>query len=813
MSIDTVFQSAGGGAATSALDYLRDAFGDISSVANSNNGLTDNANTNPNAQYFGNDDAPKYSKKLLLVKDLIKLDRKLWINGSPTYQIVWDKTFPGVYGYLFGLNINLFKGEDGRVVVQASGNAATSVGFGLTGKVRKVLWSAGSSTSSTFSSLIDNVAATAVPCTSVLGTGVDTAIVTQRITLISQNSALQTDDLHDYRMIDPAAAGTIWLSGAEVYFENAGANIEAFPGSTYIDKVKNTTAAGVSMPLASFGSSMGGKQLIYKTPVNTYASLDTGCSTIINAGFGLSGTNLFNVNTGTGQSYSPGDGLVVWAGTSTYAGVIRSISTDTLTLFPTLPFGLTGPFYRSFRSGPTYSISSTHYIARKVIKFQDYPGFAPDNTVTDYPYSKQISSLGDEYMVWGTNWRIGASTGLSENSLTFQGGSGFIQMDGYFSAMEISYLSPPGLGFTVSVNGLPAWNTSGYTNVTHTLVTDLANQWNSVRLSPTTAGGTALIESVTLYERAGAIGLSAGMLAEIATIPAYAGLTTGPSEFPQGLARRLYAGQLGAYAAIPDTAVPGGFMGQMISVSCPINFYGNGFAVHGDFSSGGTILIDGITAITTLGTRIPLTEGYHSLFLQTTGDTSLISAVDIFGSRRDIENKQTVLTSKKRTVNLPLSDYFKWYKIDVVGMQGGIRVARNGKWAHCSGTIRFTSAVAPHIPFYITGLNVDSRWSNYFGGPAFFSEPVGRGRLDDNSTANIYKLEFFVQQQAFGQLPQVLTAFYPSVTTHAGTAPVVYTEADAAAPLALAAGDILTFEFKVPILGWEPFEALEIPYE
>lgn len=627
---DTLFTS-GLGAAGDASDYLRDVFSDVSLPATNNSGLTSTASTNPFGDFFANDDATTYGVKTLFIKDATLIeDRSKWINDKPTYRIIWNETFPAAKGYLFG-NI--------QTSVQA-GLASKAVfdnldGFGVVGKIRRVTWIVDGSAAATNTAqqALDGVNTTTISFSAIAG---DAPVYRQHST------TNETNDLHDFRLT-AIQVGNLKALGVQVYYENSGTNVNQDPGVTYVDKSKITTTTGATFALPAYGSSLGGHALAYKTSSSGYALSAIGASSVTSVAQGSSGTNLLTVSTGHGASFPAGTGFVVPQGTSMYVGVVRSVSTDTLTVSPTLPFGLTNLIYSMWHAGPTYAISSTFFQLSKTLDLSTLFGGS----------AAQIDPEG-KYNVWSSN--IGLSSANGVNAAFFNGASGFINIGGYFCAAEIETNGATTvniLNATMCIDGLPAWSintglTAGITR--RTVFTDGGPGWHQISIQPGTSMGGIGFSRVTLYNRKDDVGVTFGRLAGFDTLQTYTErFAVNSTMIALGTYRRVFSDQLpflGSWVRGVTLSAAGGalYYGASTNSNITYEFYGKNFAFVGTAASAATMTIDGVGTPNTFNSMISVaTEGFHKVsYTVGAGATAQIEAFDYARTKAELVSDQIV---------------------------------------------------------------------------------------------------------------------------------------------------------------------------
>lgn len=646
MSLDLLFSNQSGAAAAAGSDYEKDVFPDVSLLADSNSGLTDTALTNPTRALVDNGDATAFQAKTLLIKGTqLIADRTKWIGQKPTYQIIFDQPFPALFAYAYGsftteslTAIAPWGGQDSPLNSQKYLKfSQADDGIGVTGKIRRLQWLVQGDTSSTATAMrvTDGSNTSTINFSGVAATS-DTAN-TAKFAAYAHQSSNETNNLHTFQLV-AQQQNTLKVVGVVVYYENSGANIQNFAGDTYVNKEKVSTSSGATFAVPAFGSSMGGVFSVAKSTAG-YSLTVQGWSPIVGSAVGSSGTNLIDVSAGTGSSYQIGMGIVAAQGTSMYVGMVRSISTDTLTMHPTLAFGISSFIYSSWLSGATYPISQT------MMSLETSIGASNMNGLTS-----AVLDPNGRFALWGAN--VGMTQSL--NSLpgyVFRGASGFLQIDGYFQGVDIELLGN-GQRFhaTMSVNGLPAWSeNAGVTgSFRRTLLTNAGNCWNSVVVGAGASMGAVMITGINLYTSQPPSGISYGVLSYQRVNQAETNRgAQNATFFSLGVERRVYADQLflsGAWTRGLSTGVAGGAFYYGSSTNCALDFqyYGKDMAVLGSFPAGSTLTIDGAGVGLSAGLVIPVaSNGFHTVRI-TTGSTATIQALDFFAPYDEVVCKQNV---------------------------------------------------------------------------------------------------------------------------------------------------------------------------
>ncbi len=638
-SHDTLFTNDSG-AAAGPIAYVQDVFPDVSLSPSANTGLTSNANTNPFSMSFSNDDGTRYGVKTLYIKGFTLIaDRSKWISNKPTYLINWTENFPQVVGYCFGaVNLNAKTGQN----YIDFANAAD--GIGVNGVIRRAAWLIDSNTSATATSqnVVDGSNGTTNDFSK--SSADSQAISSVKYRPYFHAASNETYDLHDIRMI-ALQGGNMSVIGVMVYFENSGKNIDQFPGSTYVNKSKVTSVQGATFALPALGSSLGGKSMVYKTASSGYAVDSISATTMTTLGSGTSGSALLNVTTGTGGSFLAGYGLAVTSGANgntLYVGNVVSVSTDTLTMNPVLPYNITNAnVYRSWYNSASASINASLMQLAYQIDF---------SSVNRTGLSGGIMDPQGGYAFWGSNIGLTQINGLAAAAFS-SGGVGFMQVDGSFGAAEIEIIGNGIFHATLSVNGVPGASVNvGQTGpLRRTIFAEGGPGWNSFAIQPGVSLGLVGISKVNLYQRRRDIGVTFGALSEFETLQSYGDRgTINSTMMSLGLHRRIYADQMslgGSFARGQTTGAAGGviYYGTATSAVYTQTYYGKNFAIIGT-AGGGTLALDGAgIGLTFNAMQSVATEGFHTVtYASGTGATSVLQAFDYVRSTGEFRNLQTV---------------------------------------------------------------------------------------------------------------------------------------------------------------------------
>ena len=646
MSKDTLFTNDAG-AAGGTTDYVKDVFADVSLPASNNSGLTSSASTNPLGGSFANDDAPKYSAKTLYIKDFVLIeDRSKWVSDKPTYKIIWHENFPGADGYLFG-NFSLQAepgdqwalGKTRQLIVTAK---SIGDGIGVTGVIRRVAFLVNDNISATATAqvVVDGANGGTIDFSSLADASDRTKQA--RFSAFAHAAANETRDLHDIRLTS-LQSNTLSLVGVVVYFENTPANIDTFPGVTYVDKSKISTTSGSSLALPSYGSSLGGRALVYKTQTSGYALSALSASTIQSTGTGSAASANITVTTGHGASFKVGYGVVAGSGLTAYVGGITAISTDTLTVFPALNFAVAGPIYRAWNSGLSAGINASLMMLANQIDFSQVVGGV----------TLPILDANGKYAMWGMN--VGVTLVDSEIAAVLTPGTGALTVEGRFSAADFETIGNGILHATFSINGIPQWSiNAGQTGIVkRNIFSDAGPGWHRLQMSVGTSQGTVGIQKINLYQRAYNQGITFGQLAEFETNQAYTTRAAINATFSAlGLERRVFADQI-YFKGISNwrrgytTGVAGNHYYEGAS-GCIMQFqyYGQHVGILG-VPGGGTLTIDGGGVGLTFGHMLTVaSEGWHTVqYTVGTGASAQIHGIDFSRTSSEIKNLQKFTTS------------------------------------------------------------------------------------------------------------------------------------------------------------------------
>lgn len=655
MAVDTLFQPVSGAGSASSGDYVKDHFLDTSRPANNNTSLTSTTLTNPLQFNLNNTDTPTYGVKTLFIKDATLIeDRNLWVSRKPTYEIQFTEYIPGVRAYAVG-NIRVRNSTKGKVIELRSIHDQ----FGVTGVINQIAWNLSTS---------DQATATADNYTDGVGIGTfnfgngSTDSTSQGVTkfnLYLHSATPSTSDIHTFLLDANQAGGTLAIEGVVCYFSPA--NIVCRPGSTYNDKNLIVTTTGATLPLATIAGSLGGRSVIYKNSTGSYVQATQEPANLSTIGQGSSGTNLISVSAGAGASFSSGNGIVVTnAGSSQYFGIVASVSTDTLTVGPTLAIGLSGTLYKVFSSGPTFAIGSTAYSVSRVLDFYEL-----NNTVQTGNFGVTLS--GDmyfadptfKYYAWGKDLQFQTIDGYI--GLGFRGNTNaFLQIDGNFSAVDIEYMSNGIFNATFSICGAPAWSQNvGSSGVfRQTIFTNAGVGNKNIVMVPGQSHTGVVITKINLYDMNFPTGLTAGLLSEYDSFMTKVNRngTENATISQLGPMLRIYADQLnlqGGWTRGASSAFSGGVAYFGATANCVLNFqyFGKDFALLGTEGGSMTLTLDGAsigTGFNALKTVASMT--WHSLALTyKAGATSVIQALTY---ERPTQGRLNSLQTKEPRVDL-----------------------------------------------------------------------------------------------------------------------------------------------------------------
>lgn len=642
--------SGGGSGTTGTIQFVQDAFTDITDLPTVNTGLTDNANTNPLGNKFLDDNSVRYGIKTLMVSQIVPIqDRSKWlvVAGSvqPTWQIVFDESYPQIQAYAFGAITTASKFGQLNLVFGTQNS-----GICINGVMSRAAFILNPDVNTeAFTIYVDGVSESTGSISAITG---DAAFMNNqnRYYTLVHSASNETNDIHDIRLVcTSSTAINLFISGIQVYYQNSGSNINVQQGNNYVNKQKVVSTVGASMPLASYGSSLGGKLLVYQTSSSgvTYSALS--CTTLGTSCVGTSGTNLLNLFTGTGASFAAGYGVITYNGSTMYVGIIQSMSTDTATVYPTLSFGISAQFlYRTWNANATVAINASFHQLSQVLDFGQQ---------AKRGLSEPIFGPKNSYAFWGNNTTLSSSS--SGNAVSMYGGTGVMVIEGYFTAAEVEFSNNNSTcNFTVSINGLPAWSyapgTSSSVGNKKTLFTDAGSGWNSVQISagasnPSAAGTAIDIAKFNMYTRKADPSIAFGRLAELETLQTFTDRGAVNATFINpGTYRRIYADQLPLFSGTSNwvkiagiTYAAGSAYQGSTAASISFQYYGKNVALIGTAATNASLIIDSIGFPNTFNTNIVVpTEGFHTLTytLAASSGTCTINAIDFAKSLNELKD-------------------------------------------------------------------------------------------------------------------------------------------------------------------------------
>ena len=641
-------QASGGG---SSGDYVIDSFLDISLPATNNTGWSTSILKNPLSVSLGNDDNPKFEYKTLWVKDLILIqDRTKWVNGSPTYTVVFTENYPGVYAYVYG-NVRLRSVANGLSVdLRAAGD-----GFGITTIGRRVHWFLNSTdVAAQSASVFVDGALNGVTQTY---TGVANTVGVNKYDARWNATTSDTRDIHDYRLQQNNAV-TFNVSGVGVFFEISAGVIDCFPGSTYVNKDKKTTTTGATLavPTLSQGTTatIGAVSTIYKNSSGGYALSTVERTRMQTTGSGTGGAGSVTVDTGTGASFPIGSGIAIQsAGSTHYVGMVTNVSTDTLTVIPNLASSMSGIIWKTWQAGGSYPISATLYqngfsfdpYVANTLGDQNSFGGAGQNILYYQDPVNRFRAFGQSIIVSAVDGNLGVMPLVSK---------AFLDITGDFVAAELEWTATPGvtniIHATYAINGCGQVMSQlqGVTgSFKQTVFTDGVPGWNQFSIGfGATHYGVALTK-VNMYQLAKPSGVTLGALAAFETYGTQVKRTaTNATMLTLGTNQRLYADQLyytGAWTRGVTVNAAGGVMYQGVSTNavCTINYFGKDFAVIGSLGASQTVALNGTQTGGSLGYLVSVaTLGFHQVVISGLGNSPAIHAFDFCRPRSELINLQ-----------------------------------------------------------------------------------------------------------------------------------------------------------------------------
>lgn len=656
--------------------YVQDVFPDVSDTPSSNSGWSSTLSNNPLNNLYGNDDFPRFGPKTLWIKDLVlEPNRQLWVNGEPTYRVVWNEPFPSAQGYIFG-NIQIIRNVDQTFVrVRSVGD-----GFGVGGVFARCMFLmvGNTSTSATGTASVDGVSnATVVDWSNLAGAN---PANTPMYAATVHAAANETYNIHDFRLTAVQAGSVFNIAGVVVYSENSSLTIDQFPGTTYNNKTRSITSSNTSITLPVFGASLGGRSTIWKTAASGYSMSTIGVSTISSVATGTIATNILNLTAGQGASFSAGYGVISSFGNSFYVGVIQSISTDALTVYPTLPFGISNTIYRYFQSGQSLALNASLNILSYTFG---------STQITRSGFTSTYLDPSMNFAVWGTNLGTTLIDGINP-AVSFASAAGFLQCEGYFSAVEVEWagMSWGILSGTMVVNGLPVYNHNniGFTGILKkTVFLEAGPGWNNCAFFPGSSHINVGISRINMYGRNRDISASFGVLASFDTLQSFVPGAANATAISPGVYKRIFADQINFGASflrgIGGTHAGGiGYNSNTAGASFVFQYYGTHFALIGGSYlaiAGGSlnILVDGVSTygFTHLNQVIKCSSlTFHKLQVNILGGTNIISAIDFFRTTGEMNNLQTLSNLYSPLVLNTPSSVTEWtsYPLTITGTGG-----------------------------------------------------------------------------------------------------------------------------------------------
>ncbi len=279
-----------------------------------------------------------------------------------------------------------------------------------------------------------------------------------------------------------------------------------------------------------------------------------------------------------------------------------------------------------------------------------------------YGFSQTLFDPQGQYAFWGNN--IGYTVIDGNQCAVFLGASGFMQMDGYFSAAEIETLGS-GIFATISVNGIPSWSqNAGQTGVVKkTIFTDAGPGWNSFNIGAGASLGLLGLQRINLYQRSRDFGVSFGALVDFDLAQTFTNRDAiNASLMALGGVRRIYADQIyfkNTWLRGQTWTVPGGayYQGASTNGSFSFQYYGTHYGIVGTLNAGSTLTLDGVGVTSTVNVMQSVaTLGFHTIAY--TGGTAIISAIDyvnpVYRSRVDATIAPIPIAAQQASVSPPI---------------------------------------------------------------------------------------------------------------------------------------------------------------
>lgn len=667
----------GGGSGSNLFDQT--SFQDTVLPASNNSGLTSTVGTNPLNGYFGNDLAPRWMAKTLWIKDLIRVeDRTLWIQGRPTYKVVWHESFPGADGYLFGDVVATGTQETKNYLLTGVGD-----GFGVSGVIRRVQWifRPGNNLSATAAQTVDGVSTGNLSVGGIAsGDALNTYPQKSIYSLITHAATNETRDLHNYQ-ITANQFSSLYVQGVVVYYNIPGSGIDCAPGTGYLNK-SQVSPSGSSLVFPDGASSLlGGAAGIQFTSQGNYGLTSVLVPSTSSIAIGTINTNLLSLSTGTGASFPVGSAVYVPNGSTYYVGVVSNVSSDVITVGPTLPFGISNTISQVFKVGASFIIGSSLY--KQSLDYQptvQNRGMNASFTPTPDSLINQSSPYLD-WRVWGFTHQFVYGLTLGSGFSTYSNGlsgvtlglvpagvSSFLQVDGRFSALEAEWMVGISTSLSASfvVDGLAFSSLSEGASLAPGLIrrvifTDAGVGWHSVRMN---WGGSTQVALTRLigYRPSVSKSVTLGLLAE-ADIPqsftvrtsavGSTGLQNGLTTMAWGNIRRIYADSLPHGASwtfvqglnLPYAAGGAQLVTDTVGRTISFQYFGTQYSIIGNPGATVGITVDGSPDVagstfnTWLGTG--LTLGFHTVSITAQAPasfTTVISAIDFLSPVGELTN-------------------------------------------------------------------------------------------------------------------------------------------------------------------------------
>lgn len=652
MSTDLLLFQSQSSATSGVSDFVNQEFQDLSLPSSANTGFSSTVSTNPFGNFYSNDDVLRYRTKTLWVKDMVLIqDSSKWINRQPTYQIIWNQTFPPIQGYCSG-GASIQRTQSGaRILLQEPGDS-----FGVGGIFSNVMWIVAGEATGNLS--------LATSTDAIVGTPLAIAANQPYAGSVKYSGYLHqasnaSRNIHDFRLSVPTGAiqGGADILGCIIFYSNAGNNPEVFPGNTYISKNRTSTSVGASFQAPTSFTSRGGKSCVYKNSNASYGITTTPIPDILTNATGSANTNLLTVNTNQGASFPIGTGIFAAMGTSIYYGVVTNRASDTLTVGPTLPnYGTSALLFQLWQAGSGYSLASGYSLSFQYQPWSQggtfFGGAGAGGVVAPSASRFVFQEPTTLYRVFGGTASILSGTSLSPGmgqtyGLQIAGAGQFLQIDGQFEALEFEFMAGQSavLQATLSIDGIVV---PGYNEVVSTSVFRRnafiggANGMHSVLLQAG-AGMTQILISKILGYSYQNPGQPVPLSAPIALGNLNAGSTflarsaVNATLIAIGPVKRLYADQLETGASWILSGVTSGIAGgyflqnSTTGGAVALQYYGTQFAVAGSAGSSLTFTVDGVGYTGIFGRWIgsTFTEGFHNVSINHFNGTSRIDAVDI----------------------------------------------------------------------------------------------------------------------------------------------------------------------------------------